>query len=269
MGKKFRTVTPERQDEWYKEHVRSRETGVYKPYIRIEDLSSFGNKSKLPHYKDPYRLVHLLSVNERFMYLELIRDRSIDGLYEQWAISLLESLRIAEDLDISHPRYPRTNIFMIQTLDFYCPRVEMQPLVVAVKDARDAEGERTKEKIEIQREFARRMDYEFRLATSDTLKTQKHQNFERVWRHASLPSIKQVLFKNWLNCFIDVLAQDRHARAAHILDRSAELSGITLEIASHLLFHAVWIGKIKINWDVPFALYKAASELGIQPNAER
>jgi len=105
MAKNMKRVTVARQEKWFKDHLDSRESGRYRPFLRVEDSKSSGIKVKVRHFSDRNRIVHLLSMNEMFAYQLICWDPGITECYEQYAIPLEDSVPIAIELGVKHPVY--------------------------------------------------------------------------------------------------------------------------------------------------------------------
>ncbi len=119
MGKRIKRVTIRRQRSWFEFHRRSLKPGcVYEPFWRTDDIPSFGVKEKLPYFNDVKRLVHLLSQNEVWMYLQLAWHPLVIDIYEQYAIPLAYSTALARRIGVEHPIYVGTKTPIVQTIDF-------------------------------------------------------------------------------------------------------------------------------------------------------
>ncbi|MDP2560422.1 TnsA endonuclease N-terminal domain-containing protein [Psychrobium sp. 1_MG-2023] len=126
MGKRIKKPTLRSQANWYKVHRDSIEIEglVYEPFWRTDDIPSSGVKTKVPHFSTRHRIVHLLSQNELWMYLHLVRNPLVLEIYEQFAIPLEISVPLAKQLEVRHPVYIGTNVPIIQTIDFVADMVE-------------------------------------------------------------------------------------------------------------------------------------------------
>jgi len=266
MGKRIKGVTLQRQENWYKRHIQSIDNGKYEPFWRVEDVNSSGIKVKTRHFNDHHRVVHLLSMNEMFMYQLIAWDSSIVECYEQYAFPLIETLAIAEKLEVKHPVYVGTSVPIVQTMDFLCIRDDGSQVAFPVKQESWLENVRTIEKLAIQEAYCAIKEIDYQLMSSDFLKTEHNQNLERLSRHALLPSLLHKPFLSWLPNFIGTLALDRHQRVATILEKSAEKTGIPYQRAANFLYHAIYNNLLEFNWLCPLILDAAASDLELYPN---
>ncbi|MCF7982528.1 MAG: TnsA endonuclease N-terminal domain-containing protein [Pseudomonadales bacterium] len=265
MAKKLRNVSLNRQAKWFANHTESIKSGKYEPFWRVEDIPSSGIKVKIQHFNDDARIVHLLSMNELFMYVLIAYDQSITECYEQYAIPLETSLAIANELEVKHPVYSDSRIPIVQTIDFLCMRDDGSKIAFPVKQESSLVRERTAEKLAIQESFCLLSDIDYQLVSSAELKTMRFQNLERLYRFAKLNPLLMRVFKCWLPNFIGTLSDDPHLPIANILERSASLSGIPYARAAQFLYHAVWNDLLTFNWHCPLLLECAASDLELIP----
>ena len=266
MAKLMKGVTSERQEKWYNEHQKSIDNDIYRPFLRVEDVKSYGVKGKIRSLDKPHRVVHLLSLNEQLMYFYLANKTSILKCYEQFALPLNETVAIASELDVKHPVYSDTRIPIHQTIDFLCYNANEQRVAYAVKESSALENYRTLEKLAIQESWCRINGVDFHIYESDTLKTERFFNLERLHKHAILDEIYSSLYDIWLINFIGILSDDRHDRLAHIIEKSATVSGIEYARAVHFVYHSFWVKKLLYDECKPLLLDEAASDLGIFPN---
>lgn len=266
MAKRRKRVSRSLQEKWYQNHIDSIASERYEPFWRVEDVNSYGIKVKVRAFNDYQRVVHLLSINELFMYMLIAWDSEIIECYEQYALPLDDSLEIAKELKIKHPVYSDSRVPIIQTIDFLCIRTDGSKIAFPVKQAGATEHHRTAEKLAIQEGYCSKKGISYQIVTSEELKTEHCQNLNRLYKHSELDSLLIEVFKVWLENFIGILADDRHERAANILEKSAETTGISYERATHFFFYSLWNGLLIFNWSRPLYLEKAASDLEIYSN---
>ena len=219
-----------------------------------------------PAFENPDRLVHLLSNNEHYMYMLIAWDPSIVRCYEQYALPLKTTLDIANQLGIAHPVYQDTQVPRVQTIDFYCIRDDGSIIAFPVKEASALTNQRTNEKLAIQEAYCRINDIDYQVRTSDLLRSEFTRNLKRIYRHATISPILNKVFKVWYQNFIGSLSADRHNRASTILEQSSYSTGINYQQAAQFLYHAIWVGKLSFNWEIPLTLELPASDLGIRLN---
>lgn len=266
MAKNLKMVTKKRQDDWYENHRKSILEGEYAPFWRCQDIRSSGVKVKVPHFRDKYRVLHLLSMNEMLMYQQIAWDKSIHEVYEQYALPLSETIAIAEDLEVKHPVFIDSKTPANQTLDFYCLTKDGRKKAFAVKQKSWIDDFRTQEKLAIQEGWCAINDVEFEIVSSDELKTIRCQNLEFLFYHRSLERLLHGVFNTWILNFFGAMTNDRFDRVAHIIEKSADITGIPFQRAAHFFYHAIWVGLIDFDWHQPLALELCSSELEVTPN---
>lgn len=265
MAKRTQRMTFKRQQKWYDVHQRSLEFEeiMYEPFWRVEDVRSSGIKTKIAHYSTPYRVMHLLSQNELWMYLDLAQNPFILETYEQVAIPLEFSVPIAKALDVKHPVYIGSQVPIIQTIDFISTRIDGSRVAHPVKQASDALRERTLEKLAIQEAYCELEHIDYHLVTSTELRTIKSESLEALFRHRNQHPFLKSTFEVWISNFLGCISDDRHARASSILKRSANVTGIPYEQAASFLYFGLWHERIEMDWSKRLKLEQPVSELGI------
>lgn len=146
--------------------AEGRGTGMletYLPWITVRDISSLGLSTRTKGWKTG-RTHHVLS-NLELQYLYCLEWSSrVTDIREQYPLPLEDTLYIAEQAGIKHPRHPQTRSPVVMTTDFLvtCERQGMpQDEARAVKPARGLASRRTLEKLEIERLYwtERRIDW--------------------------------------------------------------------------------------------------------------
>lgn len=98
-----------------------RGTGIgseYKPWIRIQDISSLGRSTRLKGIKTK-RQHEFLSDMERDCFYLLEFSDEVEDIREQFPLLPIEdTLLIAKELGIEHPKNPETGEFIVMTTDF-------------------------------------------------------------------------------------------------------------------------------------------------------
>ena len=267
MAKKLKGVTYKRQQKWYDIHCASLSSSEYIPLWKVEDISSYGIKVKIRHFNKSSRVIHLLSINELFMYLLIAWNSEIYEAYEQYGIPLEDSIRIANELNIAHPVYSDTKTPIVQTIDFMCKRQGKKDIAYLVKQASVIYDERTEDKLKIQKIFCEENNKDCEVVTSNELKTTQCENLENLYRHSSLNRMLIGVFRVWFSNFVGLLAEDRYERVASVLERSSTITGVPYSRAAQFLYHAIWVRLLTFDMSKPLVLESAASELELYPNA--
>lgn len=153
MAKHKYDISADRISKWWSEGRGSGRGKDYRPWLRIQDLSSRGRSSRMPG-KTTGRTHELLSDLERAVLLELDGIDSVVDIREQYPLPQSSTLRLASQAGIRHPQF--RGIDTVMTTDFVVDwkagrRNEM--LAISVKYADGLDNHRTVEKLEIERRY--------------------------------------------------------------------------------------------------------------------
>ena len=157
--------------------------GNYKPWLHIQDVASKGLATRIKGLKTG-RVHHLLSQLELHCFYCLDWDDRVFDIREQYPLDLPETLAIAGQLNIRHPRVPVTLDDVVMTTDFlvtvhhaYGPK----EFAFTVKYSSDLENRRTIEKLEIERFYWARRGVEWSIITEKQIKPTLVKNIK--WVH--------------------------------------------------------------------------------------
>lgn len=153
MAKHRYDMSADRIAKWWSEGRGSGRGKDYRPWLRIQDLSSRGRSSRMPG-KTTGRTHELLSDLERAVLLELDAIESVVDIREQFPLPQSSTLRLASHAGIRHPQF--RGVETVMTTDFVVDwkagrRNEM--LAISVKYADGLNDHRTVEKLEIERRY--------------------------------------------------------------------------------------------------------------------
>jgi len=94
------------------------EGSSYKPWLRVQDVSSLGRSRKTPSFKTG-RKHHTLSDLEFFYLLLLEFSDEVVDIREQYPLFATPRARdIAAEMGIAYPKYPKTQLPLVITSDF-------------------------------------------------------------------------------------------------------------------------------------------------------
>lgn len=127
----------------------------YIPYLLIHDVPSIGLASRVWGWKTN-RVHHFLSRLELKFFYTLEWQPRVHDIREQFPLNLDETLAIADQLGVRHPRDPKTKDYVIMTSDFVITVRKGfvdEHHIRAVKYQKDREKTRVKEKLEIERVY--------------------------------------------------------------------------------------------------------------------
>ncbi len=97
----------------------------YSPFVKIDDVNSISRRH-LHYCQTQKRLIHLLSDGEARAYKWLIHQKDVIGIREQFPLHLPDTMRIASELDVLHPRNWKTKEVYVMTTDFLVDRVDFE-----------------------------------------------------------------------------------------------------------------------------------------------
>jgi hypothetical protein len=128
---------------------------AYKPLIEVHDVSSSGRATRIKGWKTD-RIHHVLSDLERNYLLLLDFDDNVTDIQEQFPLNREDTIKIAGDLDIKHPKDPISKEPIIMTTDFYITAVingQIKHFARTCKYEDRLKKPRVLEKFEIERRY--------------------------------------------------------------------------------------------------------------------
>lgn len=171
----------------------------YKPYLTVRDVNKVGRRHWLqcPIQNRP---VHLLSDGELRAYTILVAQPQTAEVWEQYALDIDVTLKIAERLEILHPRDYKTGEARVMTTDFvvlnkvgsalpriaYTFKYSNQVYAEVGRPVRCPKAWRTWQKFEIENEYWRRLGVEYRLITEKDATKERFWNLEFCAAHRDL-----------------------------------------------------------------------------------
>jgi hypothetical protein len=156
----------------------------YIPYLLIHDVPSIGLASRVWGWKTT-RVHHFLSRLELKVFYTFEWQQDVFDIREQFPLDLDETLAIADQLGVRHPRDPKTRDYMVMTSDFVITHrkgVVSEELIRAVKYRKDLENARVKEKLEIERVYWQEVrEHDWSIITEEDIDANLSANVE--WLH--------------------------------------------------------------------------------------
>ena len=168
---------------------RGQGTGAsYKPWITIHDLASKGVVSRVPG-RTTGRIHHLLSKNETaFFYILDASERTSDIREQYPLLPVTETVEIADQLGIRHPRNNSSKYPYVMTTDFLITTGKGN-VARSVKLSSELGKDRVQEKLEIERVYWERRGVEWRIVTEKEVDFQKARNLEWIYRSWYYPDM--------------------------------------------------------------------------------
>jgi len=160
----------------------------YKPWITVHDLASRGVVSRVLGMKTG-RVHHLLSRNETAYFFILDASDKVVDIREQFPLlGVDETVRIAREAGIRHPRDPKSLYPYVLTSDFVITTVR-GICVRSVKEKEALSDPRVREKLEIERRYWAERNTDWKIVTEDAIDFQKARNLEWLRRRDYLKQI--------------------------------------------------------------------------------
>lgn len=173
---------------------RGQGVGVrYLPWLYVQEFSSKGTQTRIPGAK-VRRTVHTFSYLERALFLYLEFQENFLGFDEQWPMDRGVTLGAASTLRIRHPRYPKTAIPVVMTLDGVAHmRDEDGQVRLAgwdVKPARQLLKKRVAEKLSLHKAFCAHVGMPHYVFTENSVSRNVIRNID--WIRMSQPKAGEV-----------------------------------------------------------------------------
>ncbi|MDZ7952507.1 TnsA endonuclease N-terminal domain-containing protein [Nostoc sp. DedQUE09] len=250
MAKRKRIINPEVINRYIKEGRGQGIASEYKPWLLIQDVPSLGLATRIKGWKT--KRVHHLHSNLELNYFYVLEWSSIVcDIREQYPLlPLEETLAIAEQSGIPHPKHPKTQEPIVMTTDF-CVTVRQKIGVVeqirTVKYAQDLQSERTLQKLDIERQYWQSRGIDWKIVTENEISEALVKNVE--WLHPYLvvenlsPLSASEIRRIETALTLRIVKHNQSlARIAADCDDKLGLSpGICLTVARHLLANRKWL----------------------------
>ncbi|GAE37133.1 heteromeric transposase endonuclease subunit TnsA [Halalkalibacter akibai] len=180
MSKRNRTSKIEK---WIKEGRGSGIGSEYKPWLKIQDVSSLGRSTRLKGIKTKRQHEFLSDLERNYFYITEFSDFVID-IREQFPLLPLEETSvIANELGIKHPTDPKTGELIVMTTDFLLTINNGQGVIdvahtIKMKD--ELLKERILEKFEIEREYWHRKEIDWGIVTEEEIHKTMARNISYI-----------------------------------------------------------------------------------------
>jgi len=176
----------------FKKEGRGEGHGIdYKPWLTIQDVPSNGRSSRIPSSKIP-REHHLLSDNERGIFLLLDWSDNVVDVREQFPLDRDITRKIANEMGVVHPMDPKTRTDIVMTTDFLIDiRVGNKTIEIArsVKSKTDIDNPRTIEKQEIERRYWELKNIDWRMFIDTDIPKKRVENLRLLYEMKSFDGL--------------------------------------------------------------------------------
>lgn len=249
MAKRKYTTTEEKITRWVKEGRGLGSGREYKPWLTIQDVPSLGRSHRVLGQKTG-RLHHLLSDIEYGHFVIFDCADEIVDIREQFPLNRDETLQIAAELAVRHPRAPGSSTYEVMTTDFLVSSRQgdittLTAFAIKASESLAPRYVRTREKLTIEKRYWERRGVRWVLSTEKKLPNILVRNIQWARAAFDIRSFEQTMdvsFTMLAKTLIDSLTQRPSNKPlnkfCHDLDRADGFDlGTYLGIARHLLAH--------------------------------
>ena len=243
---KFNTVT---MNKWIEEGRGNGHGDNYLPWLKVQNVPSHGFVNRILGLKTKRRHEFMSNLEASYFYL-LEWSRSVTDIREQFPLlPLRETLAIADQCGIEHPRVPGTDQPIVMTTDFLVDVVENGSTLErarTIKPARDLSSERILAKFEIERRYWLRRKVDWAIVTERDIPQVLVKNIEWAYKHVDISARLDVSAAEVLKTerVLSELLQQGIALTVGTVacdDRLGLAPGTSLALARHFLATRQWL----------------------------
>ncbi|WP_394903232.1 TnsA endonuclease N-terminal domain-containing protein [Clostridium butyricum] len=175
-----------------KEGIGTGNGDKYKPWIKIQDVPSLGRSSRIRGIKTG-RQHELLSDMERNYFFFLEYSDTVQDIREQFPLlPIEETLLIAKELGVEHPKHPQTGEYIVMTTDFLVSinyNNEFYEVARTIKSKEDLINKRISEKFEIERQYWEKKGINWGIVTDEEIDKVIANNISLVHSYKDIGTI--------------------------------------------------------------------------------
>jgi len=229
-------------------------TGVgseYKPWIKIQDVPSLGRVTRVKGMKT-HRQHELLSDMERNYFYILEYSDNVRDIREQYPLLPIEdTISIANELGINHPRSPKTSENIVMTTDFLITISTddgIKTVARTIKSKDDLLDARIIEKFEIERVFWEKRDIDWGIVTEEEIdRTIAHnisfiQSYKDIRDVDSFSEMEVIEIRDLVYEFIKRIVDDERSMRSICLEFDNDMNlekGSSLSIFKYLIINKI------------------------------
>lgn len=180
MSKRTRTS---RTEKWIKEGRGSGIGSEYKPWLKIQDVSSNGRSTRLKGIKTNRQHEFLSDLERNYFYITEFSDLVFDIREQFPLLPLEETIVIADELGIKHPTDPKNGEPIVMTTDFLLTLDKGQGVIEVARTIKMKDEllkERVLEKFEIEREYWQRRGIDWGIVTEEEISKTMARNISYI-----------------------------------------------------------------------------------------
>lgn len=248
MSKRKYGWSEKKRNDYIKEGRGQGELSNYIPWIKIQDISSRGNASRLIGWTAK-RQHELLSNLERDFFILLDWEDTVVDIREQFPLNVETTISIAEEKGIKHSKDNSTGIPIDMTTDFFITvekNSERKYIARTVKPSEQLEDNRVIEKFEIEREYWERQGISWGVITEKEIPKQLANNI--LWVHKSYYLAEEDISYSTLLLHLLILKKDSEESLLVVCNKFDE--DYNLETGSSLSYIKHFIARKYISIDM-------------------
>lgn len=183
MAKRKKHWTEEKIKKYQKEGRGQGEYSEYMPWLKIQDVPSNGNSTRIKGWKTN-RQHEFFSNLERDYFFLLDWSEDVQDIRELFPLDREITLSISEQKNIPHPMDPTTKTPIVMTTDFLITLKDKNKLVTLARTIKPSEvldNKRVIEKFEIEREYWVRQNVNWGIVTEKEIPNNYVKNIQ--WLH--------------------------------------------------------------------------------------
>lgn len=236
----------------------------YKPWITVQDVPSLGRSTRLKGIKTGRQHEFLSDMEKNYFYFLEYSDLVMDIREQYPLLPLEETISIANELGVEHPKNPKTGEYIVMTTDFLITKqLENQPIDLArtIKAKDDLMNKRVLEKFEIERVYWQRRNISWAIATEEEIDKVMAENisyFHSYYNIRSLDVFLDIDDKSFEDLILEytrrLIGSNKSIRLiSRVFDEDMSLpKGTGIAISKHLLARRI----IKIDLTTPINIDK-------------
>lgn len=144
----------------------------YKPWILIQDVPSLGRSTRLKGIKTLRQHEFLSDMEKNYFYFLEYSDEVVDIREQYPLLPLEETVSIANEIGVGHPKHPETGEFIVMTTDFLITKNSQNnnfDVARTIKTKDDLFNKRISEKFEIERIYWERREVDWGIVTNEEI----------------------------------------------------------------------------------------------------
>lgn len=174
----------------------------YIPWLKIQNVPSLGRATRLKGIKTGRQHEFLSDMERNYFYILEYSDNVVDIREQFPLLPLEETILIANELGINHPKHPETGDFIVMTTDFLLTvdgEDKMLQRARTVKAKDDLLDSRIIEKFEIERVYWAKKQIDWGIVTEEEIDKIIANNISYVHGYKDISN---------LDCFINIATNE-------------------------------------------------------------